>query len=497
MASTKPTQLPKRVLLIEEKNQVRLLEPRAGQAGCYVCLSHCWGGHVALQTTTSTIHELESGIEWSKIPLTFQHAIDMTYQLGIKYLWIDSLCIVQDDPEDWRHESGQMASIYSKAFVTLAATNAKDSRQGFYTTPPRTRDYREITLSHTENAFSVCVRPEISTKRFCQGDLPLLLRAWFLQERLLSSRVIHFADTFVYWECSATRECEKNTRVDPSFKKDCFMTQRVDQQNPFQPVPKSEGSFVLQRKWHKIIAEYSRLDLSKRQDVMPALQGVAAYIQEERKCDYYAGLWKDNILYDLLWRSASPSRRSANYYAPSWSWASHMGRVSWDEQNVSFHPEAQVLSISTTPAGQNPLGQLVSGMLQLKGKCMSGVLMRRKTRNEVQWSTADGKTVSGPFHEDYEDESFDVQEVETVVIGTQWSYVSVSTKSYVLVLRAYDMIGADSESSCAAELKFYRIGIACFWHVHTETHKSEGIVRNEQPVLELWKDAQSRIITII
>lgn len=95
-----------------------------GVTGDYIALSHCWGGGQPLKTTKENISSMKTGIPWAKLPNTFQDAITVTRRLGLRYLWIDSLCIVQDDAQDWEREAANMAVIFESAYLTIAATAA-------------------------------------------------------------------------------------------------------------------------------------------------------------------------------------------------------------------------------------------------------------------------------------------------------------------------------------------------------------------------------------
>jgi hypothetical protein len=100
----------------------------------YACLSHCWGtGAAVTKTTSNTIEAFAEGIPWVLLPLSFQDAIDICRKLDIRFLWIDSLCIIQDSNKDWQEQASQMADIYSEAYVTIAATKAENPSQGCYT----------------------------------------------------------------------------------------------------------------------------------------------------------------------------------------------------------------------------------------------------------------------------------------------------------------------------------------------------------------------------
>ncbi|KAK4126564.1 HET-domain-containing protein [Parathielavia appendiculata] len=107
----------------------------SGEAGCYVALSHCKGGHTPLATTTANLAEHQRFLRFDDNPKTFAQAVQLTRDLGFKYLWIDSLCIVQDDPKDWEIEAAKMKDVYSNSALTLSADSAEDTSQGLFGTP--------------------------------------------------------------------------------------------------------------------------------------------------------------------------------------------------------------------------------------------------------------------------------------------------------------------------------------------------------------------------
>lgn len=130
--------LPTRILRIEGRCRVRLHIAGVDQPAMaqYACLSHCWGGVKPIETTRSTLSAFQWHIPWHTLPRTFQDAIGLVHRLGFEYLWIDSLCTIQDDEEDWRQESSNMASIYASASLTIAATRSKDAHGGLFGEPP-------------------------------------------------------------------------------------------------------------------------------------------------------------------------------------------------------------------------------------------------------------------------------------------------------------------------------------------------------------------------
>ncbi|KUJ12376.1 HET-domain-containing protein [Mollisia scopiformis] len=128
--------LPLRILSIEykaAKYSVNLQENKNPEHGEYLCLSHCWGvNNTALKTMKASLQAMKSNIPWKSLPKTFRDAIVITRKLGFRYLWIDSLCIIQDSVRDWELQSSRMGDIYNGAFATIFALYGNDSDSGCF-----------------------------------------------------------------------------------------------------------------------------------------------------------------------------------------------------------------------------------------------------------------------------------------------------------------------------------------------------------------------------
>ncbi|KAK3902817.1 heterokaryon incompatibility protein-domain-containing protein [Staphylotrichum tortipilum] len=212
--------LPKRVLEFQEVSpgiiSVRLrTESNDRTMKKFAALSHCWGSHQACTTTKATLEDHKRGIPWSKIPQTFQDGIRFCLALGIHHLWIDALCIVQDDPVDWQIESARMADIYQNADITLAATHSSSDSGGCFPEHHDLVTERALSLPHgiaspwrgiqfrDKARHWTMPLPKSSSRSY-----PLLTRGWAFQERILAPRVVYFCRDEMSWECNSLSTCE-------------------------------------------------------------------------------------------------------------------------------------------------------------------------------------------------------------------------------------------------------------------------------------------------
>ncbi|KAL2149788.1 hypothetical protein VTH82DRAFT_8440 [Thermothelomyces myriococcoides] len=132
-----PAPLPSRVLdvSVNDGTGVRLYVTQ-GETAPYAALSHCWGRRPFLRTMSGSLEDHRNEISWAQLPRTFREAVEFVRKLGIRYLWIDSLCIVQDDLEDWRREASRMASVYQNAAFVVSAAKAAGAYGGLYADLP-------------------------------------------------------------------------------------------------------------------------------------------------------------------------------------------------------------------------------------------------------------------------------------------------------------------------------------------------------------------------
>jgi hypothetical protein len=152
---SKTSELPLRVIEITNPGTVRLYVSGRGERARYVCLSHCWGGKQPITTTKATLNQHQTAIAWDALPKMFRDVISIVHSLGLRYLWIDSLCIIQDDIEDWRQEGSKMAKIYQSAHLTISAISVPDSSTGLFSTASPHDHFRKITFQNSDRSMLV------------------------------------------------------------------------------------------------------------------------------------------------------------------------------------------------------------------------------------------------------------------------------------------------------------------------------------------------------
>jgi len=341
-------------------------------------------------------------IPWDALPKTFQDAIEVTRRLGISYLWIDSLCIIQDSKDDWAREASKMADIYRNAYVTVAATGAKDSTVGLFLDSPRQpgvllkgsssegkpysiQFYAGADPGHSDEPSVVdriIQHPTKDADRARRSDtFRLLTRGWVFQERLLSPRFLQFGQDELLWDCREATSCECGQRP-PDL---------VDSQCSMDGTPE-----LLAHKWRNIVELYSSLDLTFPTDALPALSGLAKRMAECRPgATYLAGIWDTSLALDLLWVPIGSARRRANpYRAPTWSWSSVMAKTAFPGKWRSEEAEPSVELLEAfftldnaycTASTYDGTGQVSDGNLTIVTSLLQANLKQQKDGSLVEY----------------------------------------------------------------------------------------------------------------
>lgn len=402
------TLLPKRVLDVQAgpNSGICLYEPDC-KAAPYVCLSHCWGRQPFLCTRSENVESHKSGIDLGHLPPTFRDAIQVTRRLGIRYLWIDSLCIIQDSTDDWRQEAAKMASIYQNSALVISSSKSDDAYGGLYAEFAEEHKAHTIALRTTDTSSeSIHVRLALTHNQRLERKYglesqtltPIFTRGWVFQERFLSPRVLHFGPEELAWECFEASTCQ------------CRLTQEIpgtgwhnssNRKLYYCPATwQTMGPRGLAIAWTQLIEDYTRLTLTYDKDIFPAISGLAKEFQKVVKSEYLAGLWRHSLFDDLLWHFDdavlyTPSLKHhcenwmkgpKSWRAPSWSWASVKAPVVFLRSSDNLVPECEVLEAICELAGPDPTGELAVGgsYLVMRGHLLPGT-MRVSNRDARTW----------------------------------------------------------------------------------------------------------------
>ncbi|KAK8093198.1 uncharacterized protein PG998_014599 [Apiospora kogelbergensis] len=325
----------------------------------YITLSYRWTAET--KRTSLRVENTEQfyiSIPDNDWPQIYKDAVSIAYQLGVRYIWIDSLCIVQDNEEDWVEQASQMDQIYSNGALNLAGVEAQRETGLIFERIPLRVAPCVLTQSTVEADTSseswICYRPDDVRKAVDRA--PLYGRGWTYQERMLSKRTVHFADQ-VFWECGCLHASEAfplgtDDPLHPEVLDDAPLRVKTELKSG---IPSTEGGPVqasnpqwrlgnssqspeppnlhrLHRIWCSIVRCYSPTRLTHAADRLFALKGISKVLARSYGLsanDYLTGLWKPCLAQQLLW-----SRESDTYtpedeviasdlqsYFPSWSWA--------------------------------------------------------------------------------------------------------------------------------------------------------------------------------
>lgn len=341
---------------------IRLVEFNSeSEAVSYVALSHCWGlpSKRPVRTLQDNIGRHRDRIKFQDLSKTFQDAVEVARGLKLSYIWIDSLCIIQDSTEDWDREAAQMGQVYRESICTLCALSSSDGDGGCRVNASNQEvdHLRYVDLDIGEYRIRLIETETNDSRQILEWDVeygdddfkfrpwgnnPLRTRAWTFQERELSVRAIHFSGQTLLWECM---EMKGSTEIPHG------VIRRYDEFKP-DPVqtPSSDTSAAQRDLWYGKVEDYTSRLLTRESDKLVAFSGYAKHFQQQIPGNgtYLAGLWKEHFPGCLLWNArrdlrrpgerhpsaAFETRRPMEYRAPSWSWASLVGEVTYASQRV-------------------------------------------------------------------------------------------------------------------------------------------------------------------
>ncbi|KAH7304597.1 heterokaryon incompatibility protein-domain-containing protein [Stachybotrys elegans] len=362
-------------------------------------------------TSRGNVKTRTRGFDMNQLPQTFQDAITITRELQKRYLWIDSLCIVQDDAADWEQESQLMETVFKNAYCTIAASSAQDSTEGFLEKLP---PYREHTSSH--GPVYVCAAVDDFTSDV--ENSALNKRAWVLQERALSRRTIHFTASQIYWECGDGVRCETLTHMRNS--KALFLGDPK-----FPKALASRPDTVKIELFQSLFTRYSQLGLTYPTDRPIAISALQKQLADTFKTEGKHGVFESLLHRSLLWQRSGPTRLERIFdktdrRVPSWSWMAYNGGIEYME-------------IKSDQVEWNEGVKLVGDKLSAQVR----TLRTTRTYHASKWLTYD------------EGDSMNVRRLRCVITGRTRSGFTGEQRYYVLVtvprrlegLRIFERVG--------------------------------------------------------
>ena len=430
---------PRRLLDCNRDRGVKLCDTHPEQHGNYMALSYCWGGTMPLVTEKAVLPEREKTIPWDALPRLYQDAILLARSLGIEYLWIDALCIVQDDDEDKDHEISKMGNIFEAAFLVVVVAAARSPYVGFL------REQSEAWRSEKRFRYiwrnvpvvrygkfklnGVKFRERVHNVRFekdaCVHER-IGKRAWTFQERLLARRCLIFRSNEVVWECKTTCECEcsgDQSTLPPERRLLSYVLppgQVYGDRAISTCFSTAESAYAF---WKQAVKTFSSRQLSWEKDRLPAISALASVVSAATGDRYLAGLWESDLVSGLTWYHSplfQETRPYKTYIAPSWSWASTSGATRYND--ISFTSRVEIVDAWCKFVGKDIFGPVTDGAIELRGvHCLADVSIYRSAdddRARIGMVLADG-TAHESESSHFEFSFLDGYQVHTVPMPTE------------------------------------------------------------------------------
>ncbi|KAK0645401.1 heterokaryon incompatibility protein-domain-containing protein [Cercophora newfieldiana] len=374
---------PRRMLKITGEHVV-LVDFDDSMIGKFAALSYCWGSkdelhnNPPLTLNASTLNKLQSGIETCKLPLTLKQAIMICGYLSLEHVWIDALCIMQGDANDWASESKKMATVYALSTVTIIAASSTSCHSGFLThhpnsvalnTPPLHVPARLVVQRESKSGFHSSID---------ESRDPISKRGWTLQEELLSTRYVKFTADDVQWKCNSGTEC--------------MCRQPTAAEKPF--VRPDETYLQCREEWLNVVEGFAHRLFSDDRDRLQALSGLARMSQIRIQSTYLAGNWRNHLdptpganRCALAWRVQHSGRCYGAYIAPSFSWASIDAPIIFESCRRAGWLYG-VVDAGTTPVSpSDPFGKVLDGFLTIRGPILRcSVQGGERLQVKMQWN---------------------------------------------------------------------------------------------------------------
>ena len=338
--------LPDRILDIGRPGQQHVrLRNSENLHGLYVALSYCWGRTGQYTLMHSNVEQLTKGINIGDLPQTVQDAIFLAWGLGCCFLWVDALCIVQGDAQDWEEQSAKMDTVYKNAHLVIMASRAAGVSEGFLDTRcaneaccganPSDDEGRSAYLSYSEDS--------IDTVAGLVHQEPLTWRGWAMQERELAKRKVYFTSRQMLWQCQQTTVTEG---------------ERALQHLPLAQAI-SNDIFKACAWWLQMVGRYTMCDFTNPSDRVVAISGLAREFGALIGDQYLAGHWRKFLLPLLLWSILFSESRDGETQdsGPSWSWLATECRCNYILGRLWLDSVATIVCAETQAANSNAFGR--------------------------------------------------------------------------------------------------------------------------------------------
>ncbi|PQE21383.1 heterokaryon incompatibility protein [Rutstroemia sp. NJR-2017a BBW] len=336
-----------------------------------------------MKTVQANLDAHLQSIYFDDFPKTIQDAITITRQLGIKYLWVDALCIIQDLREDFIREVALMTDIYANSTLTISAEDATDCSKGIF----KDRNLSSTTIlplglrlpsnngenRQTPKCASVSAIPKLVSQNEHERRTHLATRGWTLQEYALSSRMLCYSSADLKWRCSKEVWSQSLQLIrDPTWR------------NLKTNLSRKPGSgrdtmgvhWVFQT-WISLISDYTGRELTDPRDSLFAVAGLQSRIATIIEDVPSIGMWRGpNFWKSLLWFSRPRVLASNRFHirCPSWSWASACSPVKYLEyrsQKSIILPELRSWDLETVEDNVH-----IRGSITLKCPLLPGSILR-------------------------------------------------------------------------------------------------------------------------
>ncbi|CAG9981159.1 unnamed protein product [Clonostachys byssicola] len=390
----------------------------------YCALSYCWGdakdAETQLKTTKESISEFCLGIPESKMTQVMKDTVEVCRALNVRYMWIDALCIIQGDKDDWERESGQMSMVYGNAYLTLCALSSNSTHQTFlgrdthifefnFESKIETSIRGRVQLSFRGNMFKTMHTDFFMSDPAVDLECAWSERGWTFQEDILAPRKLLFGRSMLYFQHGRCVYREDGEKVlnwqDKSFSN--IVTNNIP-----------ESSY---RAWNELLRGYDTREFTNQADALPAISGLARVFNKARQDTYLAGLWRKDILRGVLWATPKTEmdkttllRKLASpeiYIAPSWSnlrsrFPTVEGIGGWNFPYKETHVISEVVNLeaSTCPDGLDPYGRIKSGALRMSARLKPVAEYRFLSgpHNGQMWITYDEEVYCATCNLDYQ-----------------------------------------------------------------------------------------------